>query len=242
MKKLPQDGRSQEIGRLAGRALGNKLPKSWIEKELDGDCDFGIDYFIQLKNRNDQVAFSFYLQLKGTEVPSYSVDEKTISYDFKVSTLRYYLNQEPLVMVAVVDLYGNEDKLWECPIYYMWLDEDWFSEHSQKLDDQKTISVKIPTEQMLSQTLDVYDFYAKRIEEKFAVAELKKEINSRSDDLVKSISTLSETISTKPIFLKAIENSGDEPWIENPKSEVPTLLKQCNDCLSSNRFKNVGRL
>jgi hypothetical protein len=50
MTKLPRDGRSQEIGRLAGRALGNKLPRSWIEKELDGDSDFGIDYFVQLKN------------------------------------------------------------------------------------------------------------------------------------------------------------------------------------------------
>lgn len=242
MTKLPRDGRSQEIGRLAGRALGNKLPRSWIEKELDGDSDFGIDYFIQLKNNDDYVAFSFYLQLKGTAVPSYSADKKFISYDFKVSTLRYYHHQEPLVMVAVVDLEGNENKLWECPIYYVWLDEDWFSDNSRKLDSQQTISVKIPTEQSLDQTLDVYNLYAKRVEEKFAVAELKKQIKSHAEDLVQSIGTLTEAISDKPIFLKTAENSGDEPWIENPKGEVPTLLKQCADSLSSNRLANAREI
>ena len=50
MKNLPMEGNSQATGRLAGRALGNKLPTSWIEKELDGDSDFGIDYLIQLKS------------------------------------------------------------------------------------------------------------------------------------------------------------------------------------------------
>jgi hypothetical protein len=32
-------------------------------------------------------------------------------------------------MVAVVDLAENENELWKCPIYYFWLDEDWFSEN-----------------------------------------------------------------------------------------------------------------
>ena len=234
MNDLPKEGRSQEIGRLAGRALGNKLPKAWIEKELDGDSDFGIDYFIQLKNSDDYVAFSFYLQLKGTTVPSYSTDNQYISYDFKVSTLRYYHQQEPLVMVAIVDLKGNENKLWECPIYYIWLDDDWFSENETKLNSQKTISVKIPTAQLLEQSLDVYSFYSRRVEEKFAVAEFKNEIKSHSEDVIQSISTLTEAISEKPIFLKTMEKSGDEPWIENPKGEVATLLKQCSDNLQSN--------
>lgn len=242
MTKLPKDGRSQEIGRLAGRALGNKLPKSWIEKELDGDSDFGIDYFIQLKDKEEFVAFSFYLQLKGTTVPSYSANKQYISYDFKVSTLRYYHQQEPLIMVAVVDLKGNEDKLWESQIYYFWLDEDWFSENKSKLDTQQTISIKIPVTQLLEQSLDIYNFYAKRIEEKFAVAELKKEIKPHTEDLVQSIGTLTKAISDKPLFLKTAENSGDEPWIENPKGEVPTLLKQCSDSLNSNQLGRASEI
>lgn len=137
MADLPKDGRSQEIGRLAGRALGIKLPKSWIEKETDGDSDFGIDYLVQLKSSDDFVSFTFYLQLKGTTSPNYSANREFINYELKVSTLKYYYQQEPLVMVAVVDLEGSEDKLWECPIYYIWLDEEWFSKNKDKLDGQK---------------------------------------------------------------------------------------------------------
>ncbi|MCP4158776.1 MAG: DUF4365 domain-containing protein [Deltaproteobacteria bacterium] len=242
MTKLPKEGHSQEIGRLAGRALGNKLPKTWIEKELDGDSDFGIDYLIQLKDENDHVSFSFYLQLKGSTAPLYSSEKDSISYDFKVSTLRYYHQQEPLIMVAVVDLEGNEDKLWKCPIYYKWLDENWFSEKSNKLDSQKTVSVKIPTTQLLNQSLDVYNFYKKRVKQKFAVAELKKEIESHSKDFVQSIGTLTEAISEKPVFLKTIEKYGDEPWVENPKDEVSTLLKQCSDCLGSNKLTKASEI
>jgi len=233
---LPKDGRSQEIGRLAGRALGNKLPTSWIEKELDGDSDFGIDYFMQLKSSDNYVSFSFYLQLKGTTTPSYSADKAYISYDFKVKTLQYYHQQEPLVMVAVVNLRGKEDKLWECPIYYFWLDEEWFYENREKLKTQKTISVKIPTEQRLEPKLHIYDFYANRVKEKLKVSELKREIQPHSQDFVKSIEDITKAISSKPVLLKATENLGDEPWLENPKGEIPTLLKNCSDSLNSNQL------
>ena len=90
MRNLPKDSRSQEIGRLAARALGGKLPKSWIETQLAGDTDFGIDYTIQLKSTDDYVNYSFYLQLKGTTVPSYNTDKTFISHDFDVSTLNNY--------------------------------------------------------------------------------------------------------------------------------------------------------
>ena len=61
MGNLPKDGRSQEIGRLAARALASKLPKAWIETPMAGDTDFGIDYSIQLKSTENYVNYSFYL-------------------------------------------------------------------------------------------------------------------------------------------------------------------------------------
>lgn len=102
MINLPKEGESQRIGRLAKRALVNQLPDNWIEKELDGDSDYGIDYLIQLKNNDSHVEFSFYLQLKGTKSPKYSESKTFISHPFKTSTLEYYLRQDPLVMVAIV--------------------------------------------------------------------------------------------------------------------------------------------
>jgi tetratricopeptide (TPR) repeat protein len=242
MSNLPREGVSQEIGRLAGDALGVKRPRAWISKEQDGDTDFGLDYLIQLKSVESDVSFSFYLQLKGTTVPSYSADNQYVSYDFKVETLKYYHQQEPLVMVAVVDLKDNEEELWKCPIYYFWLEDDWFFDNTSKLESQKTISVKIPTSQILDKKLDIYDFYSRRITEKFKVSELKREIQPHSQDVAKSIGALAEAISTKPIFLKATENIGDEPWIENPKGELPTLMKSCADSLNSNQLDKATEL
>lgn len=233
-ENLPNEGTSQQIGRLAKRALGVKLPSAWIEKELDGDTDFGIDYLIQLKNSNSDLSFSFYFQLKGTTVPEYSADRSYISYDFNVSTLRYYRHQEPLVMVGIVDLKDNEADLSKCPIYFQWLDDEWFSSNIDRLDSQKTISIRIPLSQPIHTALDVYEYYAKRIEEKLAVADLKRELNAQTPDMVQTLVNLTDVISEKPIFLKTVEAGGEEPWIENPKGEIPTILKQCSDSIAAN--------
>ncbi|QJB49352.1 DUF4365 domain-containing protein [Acinetobacter sp. NEB149] len=179
MGNLPKDGRSQEIGRLAARALASKLPKAWIETPMAGDTDFGIDYSIQLKSTENYVNYSFYLQLKGTTVPKYNVDRSLISYDFDVSALNYYSQQEPLVMVAVVDLKEKEDDLSNCSIYYFWLEEDWFEKNKDKLESQKTISVQIPTDNLLDSSLDIYQFYKKRITEKNRFFSLKRSITER---------------------------------------------------------------
>ncbi|WP_426726053.1 hypothetical protein [Enterobacter cloacae complex sp. 289A7] len=85
MSQLPNDSYSQEIGRLAQRALVTKMPRAWIETAMSGDSDYGIDYQIQLKNSLDQVEYNFYLQLKGTTEPSLNLDG-TLSYAFKCST------------------------------------------------------------------------------------------------------------------------------------------------------------
>lgn len=242
MIKLPKDGRSQEIGRLAGRALGNKLPISWIEKELDGDSDFGIDYFIQLKSDEGYVSFSFYLQLKGTTVPSYSADKGYISYDFKVETLQYYHQQEPLVMVAVVDLKEKEERLSECPIYYFWLDDDWFEQNNLKLSEQSTISVKIPTSQLLHPSLNVFDYYSARIAEKYAVSKLKQGIKSLNKPIREGIETIASAISEKPILLKSLEEKSDAPWLHNPEGTIPNELKRCSESLMANKLVLAKRI
>ncbi|WP_336931866.1 DUF4365 domain-containing protein [Acinetobacter bereziniae] len=239
MRNLPKDSRSQEIGRLAARALGGKLPKSWIETQLAGDTDFGIDYTIQLKSTDDYVNYSFYLQLKGTTVPSYNRNKTFISHDFDVSTLNNYYQQEPLVMVAIVDLSENEDNLSDCPIYYFWLEEEWFTTNKDKLETQKTIAVRIPITNILSPSLNIYDYYANRISEKNAVTELKKKIQIPNKSSIESIKLFTKAIVEKPLILKSIENQSEAPWIDNPKGEVATELKICSDYFSNNRIQDA---
>ncbi|WP_151958125.1 DUF4365 domain-containing protein, partial [Acinetobacter guillouiae] len=242
MENLPKEGRSQEIGRLAARALGIKLPKSWIETPLAGDTDFGIDYTIQLKSNENYVKYTFYLQLKGTTVPSYSADKTFISYDFNVSTLNNYHQQEPLVMVAVVDLSENEEDLSNCPIYYFWLEEEWFSTNQHKLKTQSTITIRIPLNNVLHTFLDVYEYYSNRILEKFAVAELKKKIQIPNKTSVESIELFTNAIAEKPLLLKSLEKQSEAPWIDNPTGEVATELKTCADFLSNNRIKDARQV
>lgn len=241
MTNLPREGESQRIGRLAKKVLAIHMPHNWIDKEQDGDSDFGIDYLIQLKNNTGHVEFSFYLQLKGTTAPAYNSANTLISYDFKTSTLEYYHRQEPLVMVAVVDI-CDEKKLYECPIYYLWLDDNWFAQNHEKLVNQKSISINIPKANILDQDLDIYDFYASRFQEKLAFNELKKGISEHEKPVVETLSRITQVIDEKPIFLKSIELQGEAPWIDNPKGEVSTDLKNCSDFLANNRVIDAKKI
>ncbi|WP_375037142.1 DUF4365 domain-containing protein [Acinetobacter sp. RW6] len=241
MTNLPREGESQRIGRLAKKVLAIHMPHNWIDKEQDGDSDFGIDYLIQLKNNTGHVEFSFYLQLKGTTAPAYNSANTLISYDFKTSTLEYYHRQEPLVMVAVVDI-CDEKKLYECPIYYLWLDDNWFAQNHEKLVNQKSISINIPKANILDQDLDIYDFYASRFQEKLAFNELKKGISEHEKPVVETLSRITQVIDEKPIFLKSIELQGEAPWIDNPKGEVSTDLKNCSDFLTNNRVIDAKKI
>jgi hypothetical protein len=197
---------------------------------------------MQLKSGSSEVSFSFYLQLKGTTDPKYSSDGEFISYPFKVKTLKYYHRQEPAVMVAVVDLKNNEDELWNCPIYYFWLEDNWFFDNKDKLEQQDSISVKIPKSNLLAPNLDIFDFYEQRINEKLKVAELKKEIQPFSQNVAKSLEDIAKAISEKPVILKAAEKPGDEPWLVNPNGETPTKLKLCSDYLNSNHLDSASNL
>lgn len=239
MKQFPKENASQEIGRLAARAIACKMPVSWIEKSQSGDSDFGIDYLMQLKDPEDNVRYSFYLQLKGTTVPNYIENGNFISYSFKTSTLSYYYSQEPLVMVAVVDLSKHSDEIYKCPIYYLWLDEEWFDSNKEKIASQENLTLNIPTNQQINNKLDVFAFYEKRFMERLAVQSLRKAIKTHSEDLSGSITKFSEYIEEKPVLIKVVEESGDEPWISNPSGQAVTLLKECSDALAENLIKKA---
>ena len=156
---LPTEGLGQEIGRNAKDIFTIKRPRSWILKELDGDTDFGIDYIVQVHNPQKQVEFSFYLQLKGTQSPKYSSDNFHIKHTFKTKTLNYYLRQDSIVMVVIVDLKDeDEDEPGKVPVYYQWLNEEWFRKQPIDLDQQDHFTVSIPTKNKLVRNLEIYDF------------------------------------------------------------------------------------
>ncbi|HDU3788336.1 TPA: hypothetical protein QIZ50_005872, partial [Klebsiella pneumoniae subsp. pneumoniae] len=44
------------------------------------------------------------------------------------------------------------------------------------------------------------------------------------------------------VLIKAVEESGDEPWISNPSGEAVTLLKECSDALNENLIKKAQEI
>jgi len=242
MPNLPTDGVSQEIGRKASRALLPNMPLNWIEKDQSGDTDFGIDYIIQLKSDSDQLHYSFYLQLKGTTVPSYVEEGQYISHQLSVSTLNFYHRQEPCVMVAVVDLSDPSLKLAESPIYYLWLEDDWFKVHADKLATNESVSVRIPITNRITPELDIFPFYAERYRKRLSLNKLHDQIESISSDPLKSIKSLGDALVLRPVLLKIVEEKNEAPWVQNPEGSVANELKKCSESLSSNKLFVARRI
>lgn len=238
---LPTEGLGQEIGRNAKDIFTIKRPRSWILKELDGDTDFGIDYIVQVHNPQKQVEFSFYLQLKGTQSPKYSSDNLHIKHQFKTKTLNYYLRQDSIVMVVIVDL-KDEDEPGKVPVYYQWLDEAWFRKQSVDLDQQDHFTVSVPTENKLVRNLEIYDFLKARYHEKIAAENLKFTIKDLNKPVVKNLELISEKIKAKPIYLESMATDNLEPWINDPEGAVASQLKICAGYFDNNKIKEAKDL
>ncbi|MDK1287415.1 DUF4365 domain-containing protein [Pseudoalteromonas umbrosa] len=145
---FPKESNSQELGRLAADKFGSVKPETWLVKEIDGDKDFGIDYFIQLKDFGS-IKYNFLAQLKGTKDKK-RIREDSIVIDLKTSTLNYYANQG-LVMVIVCDLNNDE-------YYYEYLHNILYNLNGNNRylsEPPKTYSVKVSKQNKIDQHLDI---------------------------------------------------------------------------------------
>lgn len=144
----PKESKSQELGRLAAEAFVGVKPSTWLVKEIDGDLDFGIDYFIQLKDAGC-VKYNFLAQIKGTK-DSEKIKEDSIKVDLKASTLNYYANQG-LVIIIVCDLIRKE-------FYYEYLHNILYNLNGNKRylsEPPKTYRVSISKRNKLNKNLDI---------------------------------------------------------------------------------------
>lgn len=235
MKNYPIESGSQEIGKLAGRALGANLPNNWTETDCSGDTDFGIDYIVSLKQDNNEVTYSFYLQLKGTKSPEFIDNGKYIVHDFKTTTLNLYNNSEPAVMVAVVDL--SADPLPKnCPVYYKWLDDDFFEDIKEKLLTNKTIRIQIDKENLITNDLNANDYYERRISLKKVLSEFHSVVKEHSSNAYNDILEISTAIKNKPSIIEVIKVDDDAPWVTLPDKHNSTKLKDISDAIQQGKL------
>lgn len=137
------------LGRLAAEKFIGAKPDSWTVKEIDGDTDFGIDYFIQLRDVDGFVKYNFLAQLKGTKDPK-KIKEDCIKVELKASTLNYYANQG-LVMIIVCDLVEES-------FYYEYLHSILYKLNGNKRylsEPPKTYTISISKSNKLEKSLDI---------------------------------------------------------------------------------------
>lgn len=236
LDSLPKEENSQEIGKLAGRALTANLPQNWTESPLAGDSDFGIDYFVQVKNASSQMTYNFFLQLKGTKSPKLLEDGNTFSFEFDVSTLNYYRKTEPALMVALVDLSTDESPK-NCITYYKWLDESFLdSIKGRRETNDKKVTIHISKSDVLDESLEVDSYYLKRLETRDELLNLHNAVSQYSSEPLSDISAFTNTIKNRPVIIDAVKEDSGSPWIDNPENHNSGKLKTIFDLITSNQI------
>lgn len=233
---FPKESEAQRIGQDAASTLIACRPKTWRPQELDGDLDYGIDYRIQTVDDGGLVKQSFYLQLKGTENPSYSVDGKHITLSFKTSTLNYYRSQDTIVMVAVADLTTGETRS-DTNIYYKWLDDDFFIDNETKLNDQDYISINVETGLLVNIDLNVNQYLQHRTSELLKFKALKSTLTNQGLDPAIGLQTIDDALKNNPSLYGLIESEGNSkyPWLSEEHSSYSQSLKKSLDLINRNK-------
>ncbi|WP_164743893.1 DUF4365 domain-containing protein [Saccharospirillum alexandrii] len=235
MTRLPKEEESQTIGKLAGRAFCASIPLSWIEQPLDGDSDYGIDYLIQLKDENNYVLGSFFLQLKGTTSPRFVGNGEEISYSFDVKTINYYKQQETIVMVALVDL-SNDMTAKEAPVCYRWLDEAFLEDLTKNVKaGQDKITVRVPVESVVHHELDILPYFLDRLQKRDPLNRIKRVFEEGSDNPVGDLNKTAEAFKERPVYFDTLKDNSGAPWVNNPREHNSGRLEQIEIDIESNR-------
>lgn len=204
----PQSNEPQRIGQLAISALHSQKPVLWYLGEKGGD-DYGVDYeALVFASLQDGGQFYIQIQLKGTtQAKHISTDGSFISHEFNKRTLELWNNSAFVVLVIIVDLTETEDPS-RAPIYYEFVNET-LDELLPKIpENQKGITLRIPTANRLQNNLDIIPIvgpYLESIKEsKAALRRLKDPISSSP-----TVSFATKIGSNESILFSMVQDNSD---------------------------------
>lgn len=129
--------KQHEIDTQAQRILQSKIPPNWVLREQHPD--YGIDYEIEVFNKDNPTGIWFRIQLKGTEQCHESED--SISIPFETDKIEYYLSKVPFpVFLFVVQVQKKE-------IYWLFLQK--YANEILRVENpewmkQTSVTIKIP--------------------------------------------------------------------------------------------------
>lgn len=141
--KRPPEHVKEDISR---QILERKIPSEWILRDIDPD--YGIDKSLEIVEDEIVTGKEILIQLKGTETIDIHGDH--ISFSIETDHLKYYLEKDLPVFLIVVDLIAEK-------CYWIFLQQyafDILNINNPLWVDQQTITIRIPIEQQVSDTLD----------------------------------------------------------------------------------------
>ena len=141
--KRPSEHVKEDISR---QILERKIPPEWILREIDPD--YGIDKSLEIVEDGVVTGKEILIQLKGTETIDVHGDH--ILFRMETDHLKYYLEKDLPVLLILVDI-----KKEVC--YWIFLQQHAFDElniNNPSWTDQQTVTIRIPNEKKVTDTLD----------------------------------------------------------------------------------------
>ena len=238
---LPKESDSQRIGRMAGKCFEANSPNSWALTSIDGDCDFGYDYQVQVIEKG-LAKDVFRTQLKGTEAPTLNADRSTFSLTIKVSTANYYARAIEPVLLVLCDLSVDPNIPKNCPLYFLWIHDDLrrlreagtrdgqqsvtlHVPKANKLDDASDLSADIERYRALSRIGHRLDIIVESEKPKLAPSE-------RAEMATKMVSNLN---SKSAGLIDALAEDDQSSWVEAPPGSLHWHLREAISALQGGR-------
>lgn len=154
-RKGPGISIAQMIGDDARSALYANKPQQWLLGEIGGD-DFGVDFQVTAFGEADTGAQCYFnIQLKGTTQSSArSKDGAHLAYPFDRKTLNLWCNSGLAILVVVADLIDTRDPK-EARVHFHFANPDLDEILPGLPSDQKTVTLRVPTSQVVHRDLDI---------------------------------------------------------------------------------------
>lgn len=244
---LPEVSESQLIGQLANRCFIANLPENWMQTEMSGDDDFGLDYQVQVSS-DQRVGAVFRVQLKGTKSPLLSKDREYYSISLSLSTINYYVKVTEPILLVLADLSAHPtSKAKDCPLFYCWIhDELKRINLSQLPDGQKTVTIHVPCNNQLTETTDLSSDIARanalaRVGNALDTTIEKIESTLTSTDRVTLIGKLPNTIAARGIgWIESFTFEDATLWPNPPRGSLAWYLTEADQFLKRGRKEEVA--
>ncbi|PEF89796.1 DUF4365 domain-containing protein [Bacillus cereus] len=160
--RLPQIGDSRLTGNVAVDLLSSVLSKEANVIGIPAEKDMGIDLMCELLKSGRPTGMHFHVQCKGTENLEKDVEFESIK--IKVSTLNYWAITRNPVLLVLVDL-KRKRFYWSYPY-------DQIKDKFEKIQNQKTVRIKIFKENSFSITDEKIPSQMKSIIKEFDYKEI----------------------------------------------------------------------